>query len=116
MQNTRFNTILDEVGDRTVQLINNPWRRVSIVFIGLLVGFFLGSAIPSTTGQMSIWDVPAAAVVMLIIEGLSRFIYSRSRLVRSGITARRTFFLDAVNSIKMGMTYGLFLEAFKLNS
>lgn len=116
MQNTRLNNIADLVGDRLIRLINNPWRRISIILLGLLAGFFGASAITSTTGQMAILDVSAAAMVVLVTEIISRVVYSQKRIIRSGVTARRTFFWDAVNALKIGVVFGLFLEAFKLNS
>ncbi|MDB9312841.1 DUF565 domain-containing protein [Spirulina sp. CS-785/01] len=116
MQNTRLTTLTNLAGDRILQLINNPWRRVSILLLAFLGGFFGGSAITSTTGQLAILDVPAAGITLLVTEVISRFVYSQKRIVRGGVAARRTFFWDVLNSLKMGVIFGLFLEAFKLNS
>ncbi|NEO25779.1 MAG: DUF565 domain-containing protein [Kamptonema sp. SIO4C4] len=116
MQNTRLTNLTNLAGDRISQLVNNPWRRFSILLLGLFGGFFGGSAISSTTGQLAILDVPAAAIVLLVTELINRLVYSQKRIVRGGIAARRTFIWDVLNALKIGVVFGLFLEAFKLNS
>ncbi|WP_204105447.1 MULTISPECIES: DUF565 domain-containing protein [Spirulina sp. CCY15215] len=116
MQNTRLNSITNALGDRILQLIGNPWRRISIILLALFVGFFASSAITSTTGQLSILDVSAAAICTLTIELINRFVYTRERMARSRTTTRLTFFWDALNAFKIGIAFGFILEAFKLNS
>ncbi len=116
MQNTRLSTLTDRALVSLGQLASNPWRRLSLIIIGLLVGFFLSSAISSASGQAGAWDISGAALILVAGEGISRWVYGSRRLVRNGITARRTFALDFLNALKIGITYGLFLEAFKLNS
>ena len=116
MQNTRLNNIATGLGDRFSQLIANPWRRISIVLLALFIGFFAASAVTSTTGQLAILDVSAAAISTLIIELVSRFAYSRQRMARSPETTRQRFFVDALNAFKIGFAFGLILESFKLNS
>jgi di/tricarboxylate transporter len=115
MQNTRLSTLFDRLGDRIVTLFRNPWRRIALVAISFLFGFFLGgSALTSTAGQLAFWDVPAAGLIVLVTEAISRFIYRQSRSGQE--MTRVSLFADVVNALKIGMTYGLFLEAFKLNS
>lgn len=114
MQNTRLSTLFDRLSDRVVTLFSNPWRRIALVAISLLFGFFLGSALSSTAGQLAFWDVPAAAIVVLVTELMSRFIYRQPR--RTSEITRVHILADVLNSLKIGLTYGLFLEAFKLNS
>ncbi|MBP0021389.1 MAG: DUF565 domain-containing protein [Cyanobacteria bacterium SBLK] len=116
MQNTRLNNIVNGLGDRVSQLINNPWRRISVILLALFVGFFAASALTSTTGQLAILDVSAAAISALTIELISRFVYSRERVTRSPAATRQAFFWDTLNSFKIGFIFGLALEAFKLNS
>ncbi len=116
MQDTRLNRLTDNAIAYLRQLAGNPWRRLSLIAIGLLVGFFLASAVASGTGQAASWDITAAAVVLLACEAMSRIAYAHRRIVRAGITARRTFAIDFLNAVKIGTIYGLFLEAFKLNS
>ncbi len=115
MQNTRLSTLFDRLGDRVVTLFSNPWRRIALVSISFLFGFFLGgSALTSTAGQLAFWDVPAAGLVVLVTEITSRFIYRQPR--RNSDITRTSLLADVLNALKIGLTYGLFLEAFKLNS
>lgn len=116
MQNTRLNNIVNGLGDRVSQLINNPWRRISVILLALFIGFFVSSAITSTTGQLAILDVSAAAISAFIIELISRFAYARARLARSPAATRQAFFWDTLNTFKIGFVFGLALEAYKLNS
>ena len=48
MQNTRLNNLVNVVLAQLGQWFANPWRRFSLVLISLLLGLFLGSAIPTT--------------------------------------------------------------------
>ncbi|MEC4806793.1 MAG: DUF565 domain-containing protein [Jaaginema sp. PMC 1079.18] len=115
MQNTRLSTLFDGLGDRAVTLFSNPWRRIALVAISFLFGFFLGgSALTSTAGQLAFWDVPAAGIIVLVTEVISRFIYRQPR--RGFELTGMNLLADVLNALKIGMTYGLFLEAFKLNS
>lgn len=114
MQNTRLNTLLTQVGDRGVQWLRNPWRRLSSLLLGLFIGFFFASGVSSTTGQLAIWDISAALLALLSVEIISRLFYNR--VIIDPRRPRRPFVIDVLNAAKMGFTYGLFLEAFKLNS
>lgn len=116
MQNTRLNLLVDVAIDRVVGLFSNPWRRIALLAIGLLFGFFLGgSAVTSTAGQLAYWDVPAAGMVTLAGEFVSWYVYRRPRQT-PGQRSRRKLFVDTVNATKIGILYGLCLEAFKLNT
>ena len=114
MQRTRLNTIVTSAGERLELLFTNPWRRIALNLISILLGFFMGSAIVTTAGQDAVWDVPAAAVLFIFIELTSRFIYGYSR--KSTARVRFPLWLNSLNLFKIGVTYSLFLEAFKLGS
>jgi hypothetical protein len=116
MQRTRLNTLIDLAGDRLEELFRNPWRRFALDVISLLVGFFMGSAIVTTAGQTAQWDVFAAAMLFAVTELISRFVYSSQRNRQPGTPFRRSLLLDVLNLFKIGLTYSLFLEAFKLGS
>lgn len=116
MQRTRLNTLIDLAGERLEELFRNPWRRFALDVISLLVGFFMGSAIVTTAGQAAQWDVFAAAMLFTVTELISRFVYTRQRNRQPGTPFRRSLLLDILNLFKTGLTYCLFLEAFKLGS
>ncbi|HEY9860814.1 MAG TPA: DUF565 domain-containing protein [Candidatus Obscuribacterales bacterium] len=110
MQNTRLNNLVDGVLGQLGRWLRNPWRRLSLLVISVLFGSFLGTAIPTTTGQAATWDIVAAAVLMAFTEAISRIVYSN----RQGAT--QSLLLEALNAVKLGLIYGMFIEAFKIGS
>jgi hypothetical protein len=110
MQNTRLNKLFDTVAKNAAQWFINPWRRLSLLIISWLFGFFLGSAISTTAGQEAELDIVIAAILVIITEVTSRIFYSRSFM------ARQALWVETLNYLKVGFIYSLFLEAFKLGS
>ncbi|GAP99346.1 DUF565 domain-containing protein [Leptolyngbya sp. NIES-2104] len=110
MQNTRLSTIVDTTAGQLNQFFRNPWRRTSLLIIGLLLGFFLGSAISTSAGQKAELDIVQAFVLLLATEVVSRFTYGGSSRFR------RMLIAEFLNALKLGLIYSLFLEAFKLGS
>ena len=117
MQRTRLNSLIGILGERLRILFSNPWRRIALSLISVLMGFFMGSASVTTAGQDAVWDIPAAATLFAFTELTSMFVYSRPRrLRRDGLPNKQSLFIDVFNLFKIGLTYSLFLEAFKLGS
>jgi hypothetical protein len=110
MQNTRLNTLVAAIALRLRLWLLNPWRRLSVIVISFLFGFFLGSAIATTAGQTAEWDIVIAATLVVITEVASRIFYGSSWV------AKQYLWVESVNILKVGLTYSLFLEAFKLGS
>ncbi|MEM8721280.1 MAG: DUF565 domain-containing protein [Cyanobacteria bacterium P01_G01_bin.39] len=117
MQRTRLNTLVDITGDRLELLFSNPWRRISLSLISILLGFFMGSAIVTTAGQRAVWDIPAAAILFAFTELVSKLVYARrDRPQANSVPQRRSLYVEVLNLFKIGLIYSLFLEAFKLGS
>ncbi len=116
MQNTRLNNLVNVILGRLEQWFGNPWRRLSLILISLLLGVFLGTSIPTTAGQAATWDVIAAAILIIITETISRFVYGRSLEQLQSPAFRLSLLAEAINALKIGLTYSLFLEAFKMGS
>ncbi len=112
MQRTRLSTVIDTLGRRFGSWVLNPWRRISLVIISLLFGNFFGIAISSIAGQAAEYDVVVAAILLVLVEIASAIIYRR----RLPPETRRPLGLEMLNSFKIGLTYALFVEAFKLGS
>ena len=110
MQNTRLNGLVDAISGQTRRWFFNPWRRLSLLVISLLFGFFLGTAVATTAGQSANWDVISAAILVALSEVVNRIYHRRVRIIE------RSLWLEALNTLKIGLTYSLFLEAFKLGS
>ena len=110
MQRTRLSTLVEQAGQRFSQWVFNPWRRISLAVISLLFGNFFATAISATAGQTAEIDILIAAILVAMVELIS-WLYHRSRS-----NERRTVLPEVLNSFKLGMVYGLFVEAFKLGS
>lgn len=110
MQNTRINRFIDVIGEQLRRWLANPWRRISLLLISLLFGTFLGSAISTIAGQSADWDIFAAGLLVLLTELVNRLVYGASPQVA------RFLWVDLLNALKIGLTYSLFVEAFKLGS
>lgn len=110
MQNTRLNSLVAVVTRQLAVWFFNPWRRLSLLVISLLLGFFLGTAISTTAGQSADWDITAAGILVAWVEVIDRIYYFRNR------QARRPLWVESLNVLKIGLTYSLFIEAFKLGS
>jgi ABC-type spermidine/putrescine transport system permease subunit I len=117
MQNTRLNTLIDINLERLSDWAHNPWRRTSLAIICLLLGFFIASAVSTTFGARSEWDVFIAGIATFLTEVISRvFYWSKPRTLSNGKVARRSLILVLLNDTKVGIIYGLALEACKLGS
>ncbi|MDZ7960814.1 MAG: DUF565 domain-containing protein [Aulosira sp. DedQUE10] len=110
MQNTRLNNLFDAIARQLGLLFLNPWRRLSLLIISFLFGFFLGSAVSTSAGQRAELDIWVAAILVVLTEVTSRIFYSRSFL------SKRSLWVESLNFLKVGFIYSLFLEAFKLGS
>lgn len=85
----------------------SPSRRALFGGISLLGGFYVAQTISLSFGALGVNDVIAAVLCVLITEYVTRFYYSRPKV---------TFPIALLNNFKMGFTYGLFIDAFKLAS
>ncbi|MDJ1184187.1 DUF565 domain-containing protein [Roseofilum casamattae] len=110
MQNTRLNQLANVIGRETARVLQNPWRRLSLVTIAFLFGFFLGNALSTIAGQRAEQDILVAAILVIVIEIVNRLIYNRQFWTQDSI------WRDGINSLKIGLIYSLFVEAFKLGS
>ena len=104
MQNTRINGLLGAIATTTQRWFFNPWRRLSLLVISLLLGFFLGSAISTIAGQAADWDIIGAGVLVAGSEIVDRIYYNRIWQTRRGL------WLEALNTLKIGLTYSLCLK------
>ncbi|KAL3755836.1 hypothetical protein ACJRO7_002823 [Eucalyptus globulus] len=82
-------------------------RRALFGGISLLGGFYVAQTISLSFGALGVNDVIAAVLCVLLTEYVTRFYYTRPKV---------TFPVALLNNFKMGFTYGLFIDAFKLAS
>lgn len=110
MQNTRLTTLFDTTAANLGGWLRNPWRRLSVIIIALLLGNFLGTAVSTISGQKADLDVIVAAILVAMTELVSRIAYG------SKAETRRSLLIQILNALKLGLIYSLFVEAFKLGS
>ena len=86
-------------------------------FIAFFGGFLLSSIIDTTISEFQEWNIVGAALIVASIEAISNLFYSltkqKSFLANTLITNKN---LALVNYIKLGLIYGLIVDAFKLGS
>ena len=86
----------------------NPWRRLSLLLIVLLISFVVGNAVGTVTGARSYLDPVAALLCVAAIELAIRL--RRPLLQRGGDRLG----LQLLDMTRLGFGYGLLLEGFKL--
>jgi Protein of unknown function (DUF565) len=136
MQNTRLSNLLGYISINFRNWLINPWRRTSVLIIGLLSGYFLGSAVPLISGQAALSDIVVAAIALIITELVSFLAYRRSSsltvnraepgnlpiITTSGNRISNSYMrigswgVDLLNALKIGFIYSMFVESFKLGS
>ena len=108
LQQTRFQRQLADLGPSLERWAANPWRRLSLLLIVLLLGFSIGGAVGSITGALARLDPLSALICVLLIELAIR---ARAPLLSRGGDGLGLQLLDM---IRIGVLYGLLLDGFKL--
>lgn len=103
----RLVDIIRAVPELSRNYFRSPSRRALFGGISLLGGFYVAQTISLSFGALGVNDVIAAVVCVLLTEYVTKFYYSRPKV---------TFPIALLNNFKMGFTYGLFIDAFKLAS
>ncbi|NJO42918.1 MAG: DUF565 domain-containing protein [Cyanobacteria bacterium CRU_2_1] len=118
MQNTRLSTFVDRLLGQFGRWLRNPWRRLSLLLISILLGNFLATIVSTISGQQADLDVVVSIFLVIASEVISWAVYKSDRLrIQAGRDVEpRPFLLEILNGTKLGFIYGLFVEAFKLGS
>ncbi|GAB2265097.1 hypothetical protein Dimus_000164 [Dionaea muscipula] len=103
----RLVDIIRIVPELSRNYFRSPARRALFGGIALLGGFYVAQTISLSFGALGVNDVIAAVVCVLLTEYVTKFYYSQPKV---------TFPVALLNNFKMGFTYGLFIDAFKLAS
>ncbi|NJO79794.1 MAG: DUF565 domain-containing protein [Cyanobacteria bacterium RM1_2_2] len=114
MQNTRLSTLIEQFSGRFTVFLRNPWRRLSLMIISLLGGNFLATILSTVAGQNADLDVLVSLLLVAFAEVVSWLVYGGDR--RRMAANQRVLLIEILNGTKLGLTYGLFVEAFKLGS
>lgn len=76
--------------------------------ISLLLGFLTATILSTIPGQTGEWNIIAASIIITSNEIISKLVYH--------VKKERSIILIIINDIKIGIIYGLFVDAFKLGS
>nr|QCI07447.1 hypothetical protein [Leiomenia cribrosa] len=83
-------------------------KYISIKLICLLLGFFIATVLSTMPAQTGDSGIIAASIIITCHEILSKIIYNQNN--------NNIIFWNIINYIKIGIIYGLFVDAFKLGS
>jgi hypothetical protein len=118
MQNTRLSILVDNLSERLVGWLRNPWRRISIAIISILLGNFLASVVSTTAGQQGRIDALLAAVMVVMTEVAIWLVYVQPQQL--GLTRDRkpplVWWKEMINGLRIGFIYGMYLLALTLGS
>jgi hypothetical protein len=107
-QQTGFQKSVAQAGATLESWAANPWRRLSLLLIVLLISFSIGGAVGSITGAIDWLDPVSALICVAAIETAIR---ARGPLIRRGGDA---LLLQLTDMARIGLLYGLLLDGFKL--
>ena len=109
MQKTKFQKFVYLLIKSIKPITTDSWRKRSILLISLLVGFYFTNSLISFLLDKSINTILLAISLVLVMEILIRstFFTNLSKL---------SIIITSINNFRIGSTYALILEAFKLGS
>lgn len=91
-------------------------NKLGLKLLSILIGFFTSTALSTIPAQAGDWGIAAAAIITVNQEIVSRISYQDNILPDHKAHMSIKIFLKYCNSIKIGILYGLFVDAFKLGS
>ena len=106
MQKTKFREFIDSLINIINQIMSDTWSKRSILLISLLFGFYFTNSFISFLLDKSVNTIFLAVIILLIME----------LVIRSYLIPKLTIPLMIINNIRIGATYALILEAYKLGS
>ena len=85
--------------------------------LGFFGGFLLSSVLDTTLGELNEWAIVGAAIIVASLEIGSKLFYTIFYQLKN-FDKRSNIFSSLVilNYIKIGIIYGLIVDAFKLGS
>lgn len=96
--------------------INYKFNSFSIQLLSILLGFFVATALSTIPAQTGDWSIVASAIIVTNQEVISKITYQNYIPKYRYKTIMLKTCLKYCNSIKIGILYGLFVDAFKLGS
>ena len=109
MQKTKFRKFIDSIFLVLNPIISDSWSKRSILLLSLLSGFYFTNSLISFLLDKSVNTIFLAIIILLLMElSIRSLLFSRFSKI--------SLILQAINNFRIGSTYTLILEAFKLGS
>ena len=109
MQKTSYRKFVDSFGKIISPIISYSWSKRSILLLSLLFGFYLTNSMISFLLDKSFNTIFLAIILILIME-----LSIRSSLISN--SSKFLLIIRSINNFRIGATYALILEAYKLGS
>tara|TARA_Y100001968_G_C19238796_1_gene658334 strand:+ start:327 stop:656 length:330 start_codon:yes stop_codon:yes gene_type:complete len=109
MQKTKLRKLIDLLIKNINPIIADTWSKRSILMLSLLFGFYFTNSSLSFLLDKSINTIFLAITILVIMELIIRI----SLLPN---LSKLSIIITSVNNFRIGSTYALILEAFKLGS
>ena len=106
MQKTKFREFIDSLIFIINPIISDSWSKRSLLLLSLLFGFYFTNSFLSFLLDKSVNTIFLAIIILLIMEVV----------IRSYLIPKLTIPVMIINNIRIGSTYALILEAYKLGS
>ena len=109
MQKTKFRKFIDSIVLVLNPIISDSWSKRSILLLSLLSGFYFTNSLISFLLDKSVNTIFLAIILLLLMElSIRSLLFSKFSKI--------SLILQAINNFRIGSTYTLILEAFKLGS
>ena len=108
MQKTKFSRINDQFNNLLFGFLSSSWKSKSINIISVLIGYFLFANFATkfiSEGRNELIMVP---IIIIIIELIIR--------IRPSPNSSLFNMWSIIDKVRIGATYAIILEAFKLGS
>ncbi len=109
MQKTKFRKLINFIFTSINPLISDSWSKRSVLLLSLLFGYYFTNSILSYLLDKSVNTILLAILILILME-----LFIRSSLLSK--YSKLSVIIISINNFRIGSTYALLLEAFKLGS
>ena len=109
MQNTKFSKFVYSIFRTINPIVADSWSKRSVLVLSLLIGFYFTNSLLSYLLDKSVNTILLAILIVLIME-----LFIRTYLLSN--FSKLSIIIISINNFRIGSTYALILEAFKLGS
>ena len=109
MQKTKFRRFIDELNLIVNSLVTESWTKRSTLLLSILLGFYFTNSLLSFLLDKSVNTILIAILIIIIME-----LSIRLRLLNN--VFKTSLIMISLNNFRIGSTYALILEAYKLGS